>query len=84
MPREEVRRRQLAMYSHRADVLYDAPDSRVGTNFLSEVSTRCVPILTNQTQPPKSGWDHAARLLVKPCFSRSPIASPARPMLELA
>ena len=55
MPLAEVSRRQRAMYNHRADVLYDAPDSRVGSNFLHEVSQRCVPMLTNQTQPPKSG-----------------------------
>ena len=38
----ELRRRQSRMALHARDVLYDAPGSRVGSNFLREVALRCL------------------------------------------
>ena len=37
MPREELVRRQIAMARYAADIVYDAPESRVGTNILTAV-----------------------------------------------
>ena len=44
----EMARRQAALASARADVLYDEPGSRVGTHFLTQIATRC----TSSVPPP--------------------------------
>ena len=40
--RSDVRRRQRLLHEHRRDVLYDVPDSRVGSHFLEAAArSRC-------------------------------------------
>jgi hypothetical protein len=78
IPLEEVRRRQLSMLSHRADVLYDLSDSRVGTNFLEEIQRRCLPLLRNETVPPKSGRSSWTRK----CFSAAYPSEMARSIMK--
>lgn len=65
MSHADVRRRQQLLRLHAADVLYDAPDSRVGTNFLDDLNERCIPFLQNRTSPPKSGQKWLRRCLMQ-------------------
>jgi hypothetical protein len=41
MPPGEIRGRQQALAAHRADVIYDDPESRVATNFLEALCSKC-------------------------------------------
>ena len=41
MKPSEVRRYQVALERHRADILYDVPNSRVGGNLLNEMLRTC-------------------------------------------
>ena len=59
-----IRRLQQELAAHRADVLYDAPGSRVASNFLRELAVRCLQILrTGSVQPSERG-----RLWVSRCL----------------
>ena len=42
MPKSEVEAYQAAIARHRADVLYDVPESRVGSNLLGAIAHRCL------------------------------------------
>ena len=65
----EVQRRQQRLESHRADLIYDLEGSRVGSNFLEEVRSKCLPILRNQTLPPKSGRSSWTRKCMQPGYA---------------
>jgi len=62
---QDLERRQRRLQEHRADVLYDAEGSRVGSNFLDELEGRCVPYLTNRSgyPPPRSAQKWLRRCL---------------------
>ena len=66
-----MRRRQRLLRIHRADVLYDAPNSRVGSNFLAEVSAKCVPYLLHGKQPPARARSWTAKCMKAAAASAS-------------
>ena len=65
----EVQRRQQRLDRHRADLIYDLEGSRVGSHFLEEVRSKCLPILRNQTLPPKSGRSSWTRKCMQPGYA---------------
>ena len=69
MDPNEVRARQDAMQRHRADVLYDVPDSAAGSLFLQEIGAKCLPLLRNETPPPKSGRSSWTRKCMQPGYA---------------